>query len=129
MRKISAGTGRMKHALTFTLWAYRRQSGRPGVNTLRLQLPPSLMAILHWTPGQAIRVNAEGGRLKCSPVKISSAVRAIPAPRKTAAQRLQFERAWARTMDQLRRGPKSRRWRVEARKRLGQLGISRAFGG
>lgn len=119
MRKITARTHRVRHALTVTLWAYRRQSGHPGVNTLRLQLPPCLMALMHWTPGMAIRMKAEGSRLKCSPVKTSSVLRAIPPPKKTAAQRVQFERAWARKLAQLQRGPKSRRWKVEVKKRSG----------
>lgn len=113
IQNVSPAHVRVNRTLSVIPWGYRRQMDTPGVNTLRMQLPPALLALLGWRAGQPIRFRVNAEHLQCTGVNMPCAVRATRPLKKSRPQRLRFEREWAKALIQLRRGPKSRRWSVE----------------
>lgn len=112
MRKVLAGQSRHHLALVLHLRGYHAVLGTPGVNSLKLRLPPALWALQGWRDGQPVRRYIDGQAIHYRAAAVANALGRSQSRRRTPAQRIRFERRWAEMLRQLRRGPRSRRWDV-----------------
>lgn len=119
MNELLSRQSQHRLALLLRMRGYHAALGVPGVNSLRLQLPPALLAVQGWSVGQPLRRYVDGQAIHFRAAAVANALGRRQPRRRMPAQRIRFERRWADVLRQLRRGPKSRRWEVV---RCGEMG-------
>lgn len=112
IRKTSIGKARPRFTLLVTPHGYHCARERSTVSSVRVPLPPALMALLGWRPGWPIRVRASANGIECRSLRQSSTARPWSPKKSSCAQRVRFARRYAEVLQQLSRSSASRHWSI-----------------